>query len=345
MKIFKKVLGSCVFLGIGAVAFVCVSYILRPLDPNLSRLRMTGFYANEDDSLDIVVLGSSSVYRYFDNPYLWEEFGFTSYDVSTPSQSPLLLADLTDEVYKTQTPELIIVETRRFMDLNNKNSDTVRLRQTYDNIKYSRNRVEMINAVVDTWPERIESYFDIITYHDGWEDFSYDKLKYYDNEEPHELKGWVVVHKARELEAPKPDSGEGTIPLPESLEDTLREYLEKCRTEKIPVLFISTPWQITQEQRQMNRYMGEVIGEYGFSFLDCNLYAEEIGLDFKKDFLNSKHTNLVGAEKVTKFIGDYIEKNYDIDAEHSREVTDDWNRVAEQYEAEAVAAREKIARN
>ncbi|MGN1167469.1 MAG: hypothetical protein ACI4S2_13695 [Lachnospiraceae bacterium] len=342
-KVYKKILGIVIFWVIGIVMFVHISYLLRPLNNTFFRNEFTGFYAEEEDTLDVVAIGSSGLYRYLDNPYLWDEYGLTSYNVGTPSQSCFFAEDLIDEIHKTQHPQLIIVETRRFLTSKSKSANSNRFCMVHDNMKYSLNRIELINSTVDSWSKRIDAYFDIITYHDSWEEFSYDNLKYIDNEQSHKFKGWKFADGVVSVDKPEIISGEETIAIPEVAEEALVQLMEKCQKENIQVLFVSTPWQIDSERQMKNRYIGNLIEEYGFNFLDCNQYIDEIGLDFEKDFYNSKHTNLVGAEKVTDFIGNYIVENYDIDTDHTQAVTDDWNNMLEQYNIEAEKTKAKIA--
>lgn len=342
MKILKKILGIIVFFGIGVGLFVSISYMLRPTNNDFFRKDFTGFYAEKEDSIDIVALGSSALYRYFNNPYLWSECGITSYDLATASQSVFLTGDLIDEVYKTQSPDLIVIEVRKFPDTETKTTNSKRFPMVYNNMKYSLNRIQLINSVVDEWPERIDAYFDIITYHDAWEEFSYENLKYIDNESAHDLKGWKIVEEVESIERPIINADETVSPISEEAEKALIQIMEKCKKEKIPVLFLATPWQVPLEEQKMNRYMGNLIEEYGFPFLDCNLYTDEIGLDYDKDFYDPKHVNIVGSEKVTKFIGDYIKENYNISTDHEEDVKKDWNQMLELYHTRANDAKAQV---
>lgn len=342
-KVFKKILGTVIFLLIGIVLFVHISYLLRPTNNAFFRSEFTGFYGEEEDSLDIVSIGSSALYRYLDSPYLWKEYGLTSYNVGTPSQSCFFVEDLIDEIHKTQHPQLIIVETRRFLSPKSKSVNSDRFCMVHDNMKYSWNRIQLINSVMDSWKDRINAYFDIITYHDSWEELSYDTLEYIDNEKSHKYKGWKFADEVQAVEAPEIISGDETVAIPEIAEEALVSLMEKCQKEDIQVLFVATPWQIDTERQMKNNYIGNLVEEYGFQFLDCNQYLDEIGLDFERDFYNPKHTNLVGAEKVTEFIGNYIEENYDLNIEHTQAVTDDWNHMLEEYDVKAEEVKAEIA--
>ena len=343
MKIFKRILGTVIFIGIGIMLFMSISYLLRPMQNDFYRKKVTGFYAEEKDTLDIVAFGSSALYRYLNTPYLWREFELTSYNVSTPSQSIHMVEDLIDEVLKTQSPQLIVVEARKFLMTDDKSDNSERFCFVHDNMKYSWNRIELINSVLDDWSERINAYFDIIVYHDGWENITIDNLLCMDNKNTHELKGWTNIDTVKKVAVPKIKKDIEPSPIPEVSEEVVISLMEKCKKENIELLFVSTPWEINEKNQARSKYLEGLVEEYGFKFLDCNLYLEECELDFSRDFYNKRHTNLVGSEKVTKFVGNYIMENYNLDTEHSEEVTADWNEMLELYNIQSEEAKAKIA--
>ncbi len=344
MEIVKKIVGTIVFFGIGVLLFQAVSYTLRPLDKNFYREAVTGFYAEEEDSLDVVGLGGSSLFCFFDNVRFWEEFGLTSYNLSTASQSNFMFEYLIDEVEKNQSPQLYIIETRRFLLAENKETRSERFCFVIDNMKYSWNRIKLINHMTDDWQERINFYFDIASYHDTWETFTYENLKYIDNEEPTGAKGRVSKEKVKKVKFPEmvPIEQDKEIAISQESEEALRSLLAKCREDDIPVLFIATPWSIDEENQRKNMYIKRIIEDAGFDFLDCNQYRDEIGLDRKTDFWDTRHTNMIGGAKVTRFLGNYIQENYKLSTEHSEEVTEKWNQTVEENSIDLYALRKKL---
>ena len=80
----------------------------------------------------------------------------------------------------------------------------------------------------------------------------------------------------------------GEIPITEKSEKELREIIEKCKKENLQVLFVATPWQVTEEEHQKDNYIKRIVEEAGFRFLDGNYYAEEMGLEYNVDFYNPK---------------------------------------------------------
>ncbi len=347
MERMKKIAGTIVFFIIGILLFQVISYMLRPTDKNFYRHDVAGFYGEEKNSIDIIGIGGSAMDRYFNNPLLWEEYQVSSYNMTTASQSCFLIEDLIDEIEKTQSPKLYVIETRKFVQAESKDLNSDKFCMMIDNMKYSWNRIEMINHMTDDWEERINYYFDIISYHESWTDFTYENLDYMDNEIALETKGWGSIRKVRKIREPKilSLSEDDALPISKVSEGALISLMNKCKEENIPVLFVTTPWKIDEESQRKNLYISQLIEDYGFDFLDCNLYMEEMGLDFSTDFYNAKHVNVFGSEKVTRLIGDYIQENYPISEEHSQQVIDEWDQAVAIYHKKVEGARKKIFGN
>ena len=333
MKKTKKIAGLILFLGMGFVMFIMISYILRPRIDGSDRKYFTGFYEAEKDSLDIVTLGSSAIYRYFDNPVLWEEYGLTSYNLSTAAQPIQVLENLVDEVHKTQSPQLFIVEIRQFLTEEDEETDEeineVALRRVADNMNYSWNRISLINKTIKDWSKRVTYYFDIAYYHDNWETLDEEALDFVDNKEAPKLNGWRNIFTINEVNLPENKEIRELKQISNTSEEVLLSFLEKCKKEKIKVLFVASPWGLTEDEMKQNNYIAAILEENGFDFVDCNLLYEEIGLDSTKDFYNRRHTNVGGAEKFTKYLAQYIQDNYHLKTSHTDSAIEKWNQILE----------------
>lgn len=328
-KKWKPVLGTIIFLAIGLALAVAASYVLRRADN--ARTKIAGFYAEEKDSLDVIGMGSSAMYRYVNSPQLWEETGMTSYIMATQGQPIYTTEHLINEVNKTQSPQLLIIETRKFTKTDDTGVNVNRFRTLADNMKYSFNRFDMINKVIEGGlEEKLPYYFDIMMYHENWENLKAKNYRYITNERPYRAKSWFDITVTVPIE--KPDVADVTeeLPISEAAESELRSIIEKCRKEQMEVLFLATPWEIDEENQMNNNYLKRIIEESGYHFLDLNRYTDEIGLDFEIDFYNRKHTNSVGAKKVTTFIGNYIRETYDIQTTHSKKVKKSWDAAAKE---------------
>ena len=70
--------------------------------------RFSGFYAEKDHTLDIVMIGSSPVFPYYAAPKLWGETGIAMYLLSSNVQRPAAMKYLVEEAEKTLFREGVV---------------------------------------------------------------------------------------------------------------------------------------------------------------------------------------------------------------------------------------------
>ncbi|MDO5540997.1 MAG: hypothetical protein Q4F83_13195 [Eubacteriales bacterium] len=342
MKTIKRVTGTIVFLGIAAALLIASSYLVRPVTEGFLLGRMAGFYSEEENSIDVTFYGSSALYRFINVTQLWDEYGFTSYNLSTPSQPISAVKYLMEEADREQSPQLYVVECRRFLG-NGTGLKEKNVRWVTDNMPYSINRFEAVSEMTANKEKKLSYYFDLVKYHDNWEDIGVMSLNRLTNNLTWDRKGWAEQNDVAEgQEAPNIIGEDETVPITEYAEEQLRELIEECKEEGREVLFLATPFKIKKESQGNYNYIRGIVEESGYQFLDCNRYIEEIGLDYSRDFYDTRHTNSLGAQKVTKFVGKYIMDHYSIDTEYNAEVTADWNAAAQKGRETFEEAKEEI---
>ena len=165
----KQLFPAVLFIAGFFVILIHLSYCLRT--NGSVKDRFVGFYAEPENTIDVLMIGSSPVYPYYAAPKLWGDYGITAYPLSTNLQRPKAAMHLIREAEKTQDPQLYIFEMRMYLaadkDLTQNMAYT---RGVTDNMKYSLNRIRTINDLVDEdGPEaRYTFYFDIFKYHSNW---------------------------------------------------------------------------------------------------------------------------------------------------------------------------------
>ena len=103
---------------------------------------------------------------------------------------------------------------------------------------------------------------------------------------------------------------------PES-EAVLRAYLDFCRENDVPVLFISAPCRINPDDESRQVFLrenraGEIVQEYGFPFVNFHYYTDEIGLDMDRDYYNDAHLNYRGQIKFTEYLARFLAEEYGV---------------------------------
>ena len=333
------------FIAIFVCSFIAISYIVRTNGD--VKDRFSGFYAEKNDTLDIVMIGSSPVFPYYVAPKLWGETGIAMYPLSSNVQRPAAMKYLVQEAEKSQSPELYIFEMRMFtMEDAGLSENMAYTRGVTDNMRYSYLRYKTIQAMVpeDYEEGRLSFYLDIMKYHTNWKMLvlpsEWANVTYH---KAHPLKGYFLKDEVGPLPMPDCGGAEGVTGIPEEQETYLKDLLDFLRTEGKDALFLVSPYGESSEEQQMYNYMEEIVSSHGYPFLNLNNYYAEIGIVFEEDFADyGSHTNAVGADKCTDFLREYLQEHYDFKDKRGDSAYASWDEAYLLWQQENESAREKI---
>lgn len=307
----KQIIRSIIFIVLVLFLLVRVTYAIRTNGD--VKDRFVGFYAEKNNTLDAVIIGSSPVYPAFATPKIYGDMGVAMYPLSSNMQRPVATRYLVKEVEKSQNPELYIFEMRMWTAADEDIlGNMAHTREVTDNMKYSLNRIDTINAMVADKKERLTYYFDIFKYHSNWKTLAlWSQLRTCFYSYPSPLKGHEVLTSVGPCEESGFEHLTDKEPMPSEQEAYLRDLLDYLKAENINALFVITPYMVKEHEQKRINYMADIITGYGYEFVDMNQHNDEIGLDYSMDFRDyGTHTNCVGAVKVTEWFEDYIKDNY-----------------------------------
>lgn len=314
------------------------TYMLR--EPTLEKTNLMGFYAEPQNTLDVVFIGSSTLRSSINPLVLWEEYGITSYDMATSSQRPSGIIWMLKEALKYQKEAIYVIDVNNirfdeeFWDKQNEGS----IRHITDGLKYSWNRLGCINSIVREG--KVSYYLDIIKYHNNIKNGLDFRTWNYECSNPY--KGF---HMLTDISASKPVycCSDKMGSLPEYGESVLREILRYCRNTRggVKVEFIISEQHVIDYSTC--QYIKSIIEEYGYTCFIFNEHEEEMGIDGMVDFYDDLHTNISGSEKCSLFYGKYLSEKYFLFVRQKEEdVIDDWNRCVIETKEACDDARHKM---
>jgi len=288
--------------------FYTQSYMLNYSDINAERVRR--FYLEEENSLDVVFLGSSEVGTGFAPVMAYEEYGFTSYLYAYDGNIGSLFKYQLKEVLSTQQPQAILVELQGFLYDYDTQIQPERLRIFVENSPLSLNKLEAIyHYDVD---DKITYLFPFIKYHGEW--IKPDKLmetyrwKTDVASGPNMWKGvnaWtrpIVPYDPASRLSAQPQAGGGVL-----AEDYLIDFLEYCKKENLSnIIFVRFPHRNSPAYTDAMLQTEQILTEYGYPLLNLEERFDEIGLDLSGDFYDNEHLNIYGQEKLTTYLGGYL---------------------------------------
>ena len=353
MKIQKETLQNIVkataFLLILLLLFCHFTYLFRDTSDG-KRGNILNYYAEPDDTLDVVTIGASTIAYYWNATRAWNDYGFTSYNYATSSmKGGTYLAALKD-VLKTQSPELVVIEARLFTRSNTTGDKTIGARHLLDTWDYNLSRLQAVKYYCDTldisWKESIDLYVDLIYYHDNYKalitpfnwELADNRIEYGASSE----KGHTSNSKVRIFQDPSDLLSDTSKRMDSQAETHLRDILEYCQQKDIQVMLMATPVVINKTEVGRFHQIGQIAEEYGVPFLDTNFYYEQMGLDFTQDFGDVHHVSILGSDKFTDFFGKYLKENYDLPDHRNDPAFDYWDEAYETHLKTTDATREKV---
>ena len=305
----------CVALLSGTAYDFCRYY-----DYNASK--MAGFYAEPENSLDVVLIGASEVFTGFSSGYAYDLYGFTSYPYALDATSCALHKSQVTEILKHQNPQWIVVELNGMLYTDPAmHTDTGGLMRYLHNIPFSWNKVQTIMELVprDEW---YYYFFPLAKYHGNWKEALDQGGRMKDHYEIYcngaKLKGNVTTLEPLEVFDSKDVSQEyARNPMEEQSEQYLRDFLEFCGENQLDnVLFVRFPHAIctgwNYERFRRGNEAQSIIEEYGYKVVNLERDPESYGIDFSRDFYNEDHLNLYGQKTLTEYFGKLLVEEYGV---------------------------------
>ena len=347
----KRLLLTIFIFGVAfVIGFILLSYLLRPVTNN--RRIICGYYAEENT--DVVFVGGSDCYTAWQPLRAWEEYGFTSYNYAIDALQPQVIKYMLEEVRKEQTPELYVIDLRPFTygDLIShqegiRNIERVApFRNFADNIKYSQNRYELIRNCAPEAEGEWTYHFDIAKYHNALNGIiTGENWQYIFNEKKSVSRGFYPYDRSNPIELFETGGIEEEQILVDYIDELFIDLLDYCKDNKLQVIFLVYPYSGQAATQQKYNYMERKVSEYGFDYLDISDYLDEIALDVSVDFYDIDHLSLLGSDKVSDFIGGYIDARYDLPDNRSNAEYAEWNEDYTIWNIEMEQIRTKMQNN
>ena len=318
----KIILVIVIFLLCAGLLFCYLNKVFSMGDADANRQTFKAFYAEPKNTIDVMYLGTSASNRYFINPLAYKEEGMTCFTVATMGMPMFFVPDLIDEVQKTQDPKLYVIELRWVL----KNRDLItdaHIRRVTDNLKYSSIKRDALDTAFaqmdgskgmlgDIGDKGLDYYIPILKYHGRLSEGNMSPGDFKLTATKNKTKGYVMSFNTTKQVNQFPGRvSKKREPLSDIAETALNATLDKCDTltkDGKQVIFVLSPYCCLKGQKPIFNTAFDKIRDRGYTVLDFNTpeMYDELGLDFDKDYYNSKHVNYIGAEKYTRWLGAYL---------------------------------------
>ncbi|MCD7758005.1 MAG: hypothetical protein LUH45_07530 [Clostridiales bacterium] len=314
----KSGIKAVAFLVIFALLFQLATEVLRSkwTDDNQDRYVLQNFYDLDEDSLDVLFLGSSQIIYGVNPVELYDYAGISAYCLGGASASLMSNYYWLIEAGKTQSPTVVMLETSSLLEEIKEYQE----RKRVDEMKLSLNRVQFIQALtdLDNISESFLSYLiPMVKYHVRWSSLTAKDFGMWMNSDV-AYRGFNIAEQCKkgldyDLMIIDNDDPEGDV---RELYDYQLEYLDKivtyCQENDIELVLFKTPkysWKGSDAAQVQT-----LADRYGLTYLDYNWEELLTSFDYniETDMKDYDHLSTLGAEKFSDCLADYLTANYDL---------------------------------
>ena len=331
LKIFwnniKIILGICVIACTFYFGYNYLNKIFRTPDVDYN----DSFHNMPEDSVDVIVLGSSHAQYSFVPSFFYEDTGLYSYVLGSAFQPLKVSYQMLREALKTQNPEMVILEVYTACLDEETVNDT-----RYTIAEYQMRGEEKYNTInfIEDEDKRKEYYNDFLNNHNNWKNIeSIDELLSVNND----ISGsFGYVENNVYLPA---DNYWYSFKYDEDLDISLKEddlnafndIYSLCQEKSIELLLYMVPMDnMTQVAQSYLHKVWDWANERGVNYIDFLSNDEKMDIRsvIHHDGFHA-HTN--GASYITNMLSNYVNDNYQFNSHNVNDKLEDLYESSVEY--------------
>jgi len=343
-----QIIKAIIFLTIFYLLFCQLSNTFVPKDEEYrtSFARTNAFYALPKDSIDVLYLGASTFYRGITPLDMWKDYGITGYVRAVGGQAPAVSYYYLVESLKYQKPDVVVIDASTPLyenyDVDEKEG---KLRNAVDPMRLSVEKFELIQDIVSMGERQtVASYlFPMLRYHSRWDELDRVDFEYNIKNKIDPYKGLLKIDfEAETIKFPDEYMQPNNAIAEYSMTDLgyYKKMFRLCQEKDIAIVLVTMP----RVDWDYSRHLGtkQLAETYNIPYIDYCLdeNLEALGLDLKTDFHNENHLTTLGAQKVSRHLGAFLQQTYGLEDKRNDPAYQQWHVDLQTYKddyAEAIA--------
>lgn len=319
---WRKAVRFVLFWAVFAVLLLGAMFVLnkhheKELDPEL---------LHHGEELQVLFSGSSHIFNSVSPMELWNAFGITSYNIASGGETmPVSYWHLRNLLDYTD-PQVVVLDLYGTF-FSGKVFINGNPRVWMNSLPLTRNKVE---AAMDLYgADGIEILFPFVYEHTRWNDLEPADMS---PTQPDPLRGFERSDAVTSQPGCLPARDLGAGASNELGLEYLQKILDLCAENGIQLVPVVIPYRTTQDpnvEQAVNDALA-LVERSGIEPLDLRLYDV---VDPETDFYNGEHLNISGAEKVTRWLGGWLQREAGVEdlREKDPALTGKWNGQYDAY--------------
>lgn len=323
----KKKCIKCVCAVISLGVFFAGLYRLGFLTENKLSYNKTSEFVATGAEYDVLFLGTSHMAMGVHPMELWQDYGITSYNLAGNGHPMPASYWVMMNAFDYASPGLVVIDCYNLQIDSKAPSNGKFTHESFDAFPLSVNKFKAIWDLFDNMDEREEYLWNFATYHYRWSDLGQDdfQAEYGNGKGAYYTEIVDVPEKVRRIDQKAEAEFNSTGVL------YLEKMIEECKRRNVDVLLTYMPFPAQEEDQLAAKYVNDIALQYNVNYIN---FLETNVVNYNVDCYDpDSHLNASGARKVTEYLGDYIQAEYEI-ADHRGEAGyDKWNQDYLNYSA------------
>lgn len=329
----KIILKIFIYILLIYIVLLYMSYIFLPNET-------VKYYYRKN--VDIYFVGASGFQTGIIPMQIYDQIGVTSDNISGGEVQLPMDYYLIKQNIKINKPKIIFLDSETFYATEMQSREL--MHTIVDKYPLNLNKLEFVNEIAYKMDlsEKITYLFPFFRFHDRWNEFKVENLKYHFYEYISYNHGFVLqtnIIDSKYLNKDYMSKADNENEMKDLYtanysEIYLKKIKELCEKEDIDLVLLVLPrqnWSMVK-----HNILQKIADENNLRLIDMNLLFNELNFNQENDLMNDNHVNLNGAIKASNYLASFITENYEMKNHKNDLKYDNWNKDLEKYNKEKI---------
>ena len=272
---------------------------------------MVNLYRQPDDSVDVLVVGTSLGYAGVNTNVLWEEYGITAYNLCSAEQPFWVSYYTIREALKTQHPRVILLDAKPSIYTRDYSKRGRTILSTFG-IKGIENRIGAILACVEKPQDAVGYILGLPEVHSNYTKLTANDLVFPPDNggRGDSWKGYIESDVVEYHQKPSLVWNSVRRNMNEREEEYARKIFELVNEEGVELLLIGLPNPDYANDHMYYNSLWAIAEEYGITGINYNNPALRFGLRYSSDFADWQHLNVKGSMTFSRRLGSDLKERF-----------------------------------
>ncbi len=311
--LYKRLLISIIFISFALLVILLLQELLMPKYMNeIHEGNLVAEYYEQEKNHDIIFIGDCEVFSNVSPVKLWEDYGISSYIRGSAQQLIWHSYYLLEDTLRYEKPKVVVYNVLA-MKYNEPQKEAYN-RLTIDGMKFSKTKIDAVNASMMEDESFISYFIPILRYHSRWQELTGEDFKYWFNRDTISHNGYLMRADIKPVTSFPQAKKMADYQFGENSYDYLDRITKLCKDKGIKLILIKSPSVYPYWYPEWDEQMVQYAEENDITYINFLDMAEEMDIDYSMDtYDGGLHLNLSGAEKFTKHFGKILSEDFDLE--------------------------------